>query len=1302
MDGDDLFSNFNKPKRIAIGKNDKSFIGKKRNTDNPLDTNLLQVNNQQTMENTSLGQNLEINEKNDIKKESENNIEKEEDVRDINDIFEKNNVEALKKEKEYLRNQILKVFPQIDDEIKKLKNTPKTENKNDNNIININNNSNKKNISQLKEDKNNKNSKLSTTPTQLQLPETSKISFDYQQEKEKYDNLIEDKDIIIHKEDFTGGYHENIHLQSIPYDPSSKIKKYSQISNLAFKFPFKLDEFQEKAILCLENRESVLVSAHTSAGKTVVAQYAIAMAKRDHQRVIYTSPIKALSNQKYRDLKETFEDVGLMTGDVTRNENASCIVMTTEILRNMLFKGSEITKEIAWVIFDEVHYMRDRERGVVWEETIILLSNKINYVFLSATIPNAREFGMWITKIKKQPCNVVYTSFRPTPLRHYLFPVEMSNTKLYLVLDSNVATTKGNKKNVEEIFHDKNFGTAFDILKDSQKLDNCSQKKNKNKKNETKLGLIKLIKCLHRQDFCPVIVFAFSKRECETNALDLFKYNPIQKTKYDKNNNLKIGKTEESENIIDFNKEEDKENIETIFYNCIQKLSKEDQELPNIVNFLPLLKRGIGVHHGGMLPILKECVELLFQEGLIKVLFSTETFSMGINMPARTVVFTSLRKFDGEFQRYLGGGEYTQMAGRAGRRGIDQQGNVIVMVDKYIDKSECEKIIKGKSAPLISAFQLSYNQLANLIRLEGLEPNHILSQSFRQFQKEKSIPILRTKLSKLYNDYLSLNFENEEKEVKVKQLYEIEETLKSLKKDFRTKVFVPKNIAKYLCLGRVIKLKYFGYGLVINCKMAYEISINNKDNLNIITEYEVNKEKEKEQKIMEYNEEDLYLKNIGFDEEDSCNLDNKDNNDIIYNKRLLKNQDFVNNAISNTYSHQNEKTKEGGNDNENISTDKNVKEEKNDLNELVLDALVSLKKHADVNGCLTPGYFEDNNETLFGIVPFTITMIEEIYEIRAKMTVDLKDQKLIEDYGKRLKEIVNRLNDKLPVLNIIEKEKIKDATIIKLSNNIFELEKKYQTLKDEYEKQNIQEKGIFGKDLKKYLERSKIQKEIKRVITKIESSKNLVLNQELINMQRVMRRLDFVTKEEILTQKGHIICDISGADELLTAELLFNGFFKDLSIEEIGAAIYCCLSKENASNKKEEEPSLNNDKNIIKSTKKIFEEIKKKAEYIGEILEECKIFEKGGKNKYVEGLNDSYMIPMYKWINGVSFADLIKEFYSLYEGSLIRVIRRVEEFSKNFQTSAQNIGDNNLQNKLEQMENKIKRGLPFTASLYLA
>jgi ATP-dependent RNA helicase DOB1 len=198
-------------------------------------------------------------------------------------------------------------------------------------------------------------------------------------------------------------------------------------------YPFVLDPFQEISVACLERNESVLVSAHTSAGKTAVAEYAIAMAFRDKQRVIYTSPLKALSNQKYRELSEEFSDVGLMTGDVSIAPNASCIVMTTEILRGMLYKGSEVLREVAWVVFDEIHYMRDRERGVVWEESIIFLPPEIKMVFLSATMSNATEFAEWICHLHKQPCHVVYTDFRPTPLQHYAFPVGGSG--LYLVVD---------------------------------------------------------------------------------------------------------------------------------------------------------------------------------------------------------------------------------------------------------------------------------------------------------------------------------------------------------------------------------------------------------------------------------------------------------------------------------------------------------------------------------------------------------------------------------------------------------------------------------------------------------------------------------------------------------------------------------------------------------------------------------------------------------------------------------------------------------------------------------------------------
>ncbi|CBY08831.1 unnamed protein product [Oikopleura dioica] len=271
----------------------------------------------------------------------------------------------------------------------------------------------------------------------------------------------------------------------------------------AREYKFTLDPFQERSVLCLDNHQSVLVSAHTSAGKTVVAEYAISLALRDKQRVIYTTPIKALSNQKYRDLQEEFVDVGLMTGDVTINPSASCLVMTTEILRSMLYKGSEIMREVQWVVFDEIHYMRDSERGVVWEETIILLPDNVRYVFLSATIPNAKEFAEWICHLHKQPCNAVYTEYRPTPLQHYIFPC--GGDGLHLVV------------NDKREFNDAEFDNAMAVLRNAGDMAKGDARNRRQPRGGTQgpSNIKKLVKYCHENNFLPLIVFSFSKKDVE-------------------------------------------------------------------------------------------------------------------------------------------------------------------------------------------------------------------------------------------------------------------------------------------------------------------------------------------------------------------------------------------------------------------------------------------------------------------------------------------------------------------------------------------------------------------------------------------------------------------------------------------------------------------------------------------------------------------------------------------------------------------------------------------------------------------
>lgn len=522
--------------------------------------------------------------------------------------------------------------------------------------------------------------------------------------------------------------------------------------------------------------------AHTSAGKTVVAEYAVARSLAAKQRVIYTTPIKALSNQKYREFSEEFKDVGLVTGDATINPTASCLIMTTEILRNMLYRGSEIMREVGWVVFDEIHYMRDKERGVVWEETLILLPDNVHYVFLSATIPNARQFCEWVCFIHKQPCHVVYTDYRPTPLQHYIFPA--GGDGIHLVVDE-----KGN-------FKEDNFNTAMNVLLsagDAAKGDQRGRKGGMSQ-NASQTNIFKIVKMVMEKNFAPVIIFSFSKKECEAYAMQMAK--------------------------LDFNTMDEKKLVDEVFNNAMEVLSEEDRQLPQVENVLPLLRRGIGIHHGGLLPILKETIEILFGEGLIKALFATETFAMGLNMPARTVLFTSPRKFDGKETRWITSGEYIQMSGRAGRRGIDDKGIVILMIDEKVSKAVGKDIVQGKPDPINSAFHLTYNMVLNLLRVEEINPEYMLERSFFQFQNQSSIPILYKETQEKQKEFDEIHIPNEEN---IASYYQIRDQLDNLGKQFRTFITTPVYLVPFLQPGRLVKIQNsnneeFDWGMVVNFK----------------------------------------------------------------------------------------------------------------------------------------------------------------------------------------------------------------------------------------------------------------------------------------------------------------------------------------------------------------------------------------------------------------------------------------------------------------------------------------------------
>lgn len=601
--------------------------------------------------------------------------------------------------------------------------------------------------------------------------------------------------------------------------------------NMALQYPFELDEFQKQAVMRLENHEHVFVAAHTSAGKTVVAEYAIAMALKHNTRAVYTSPIKALSNQKFRDFKEKFgaENVGIVTGDVSVNPEAKCLIMTTEIFRSMLYKGSDTIRDVEYVIFDEVHYVNDSERGVVWEEVIIMLQPHICLIFLSATTPNAAEFSDWIGRTKRKNVYLITTLHRPVPLQHYLYydnevyplllPGKAGYNKQMIARVRHEAAEKlkpkpqsadnqamanqrkqekatiaaqcagGNKVKQQQIMNKVvaggrgggrggrggsagsgqtkgsnsgtrsqwntlikllqqggreaagglkavNFGvaTARTVLsaearKDKQdkhvpyeKLPASIKEKLTKKEYEKEEFRGREDEPEHASDvrrsdigLLPVVIFSFSKKKCEEIADFLQSVDLI------------VGK-------------EEKGRVFKAFEDVFARLQPVDHDLPQILRMRDMLMRGIGVHHSGLLPILKETVEILFSQSVVKVLLATETFAMGVNMPARSVVFNGYRKHDGKEFRDLVPGEYVQMAGRAGRRGLDQVGTVIVAA--WMDVPEelgMEKLLTGKATILSSQFRLRYNMILNLIRVNNMTVQDMIKSSFTEFASQKLV-----------------------------------------------------------------------------------------------------------------------------------------------------------------------------------------------------------------------------------------------------------------------------------------------------------------------------------------------------------------------------------------------------------------------------------------------------------------------------------------------------------------------------------------------------------------------------------
>ena len=495
-----------------------------------------------------------------------------------------------------------------------------------------------------------------------------------------------------------------------------------------FNFNFELDSFQKHAITSIQNNENVLITAHTGSGKTVPAIFGIADSLNKNKKIIYTSPIKSLSNQKLFELKKLFPDVGILTGDIKFNPDAQCVIMTTEILRNILYqKESQYINisEVDKVIFDEIHYINDPDRGKVWEECLILLPKEIILIMLSATIDKAEEFVGWIGDIKEKITNLIPTNKRVVPLEHYFY----QNDELIKIVNH-----EGKMMN-------------YDLIKKEYNVLSCFKMINV------------FVSYLQSHNMVPALFFIFSRKECEKLA------KCVQNT---------LVSTEEIGEIT------------KIFDYELRNYKKIYEKSPQYHELLRLLKKGIAFHHSGLIPILKEVTEILFSKGLIKILFATETFAVGVNMPAKTVVFPRLTKYSNNNFRFLRTDEYLQMAGRAGRRGLDKFGNVIILPnDELMEYNHLKQMITGKSPCISSKFRLSYQFLLKMISSENFELDSFMDKSLFNQDNINDIELYQKEKDSLENN-LILNL-NQNDQTVIKDYIKEKELIQNLKGNQRRK-----------------------------------------------------------------------------------------------------------------------------------------------------------------------------------------------------------------------------------------------------------------------------------------------------------------------------------------------------------------------------------------------------------------------------------------------------------------------------------------------------------------------------------
>ncbi|KAF2280159.1 antiviral helicase [Westerdykella ornata] len=984
------------------------------------------------------------------------------------------------------------------------------------------------------------------------------------------------------------------------------------VPEMAREYPFELDNFQKEAVYHLEHGDSVFVAAHTSAGKTVVAEYAIALAAKHMTKAIYTSPIKALSNQKFRDFRQTFDDVGILTGDVQIRPEASCLIMTTEILRSMLYRGADLIRDVEFVIFDEVHYVNDLERGVVWEEVIIMLPEHVTLILLSATVPNTYEFASWVGRTKKKDIYVISTAKRPVPLEHYLW----ANKAMYKIVGPDNKFIEKGWKDANDVLSGKDKVKALPATNDTPARGGGSrggsgrgqnQRGGRGQQNGQRGGgqrggpqrgggapaqrgrgniartgrgggrttaaqdrniWVHLIQHLRKEDLLPACIFVFSKKRCEENADAL--------------------------SNLDYCTAKEKSAIHMTIEKSLARLSPQDRELPQIRRLRELLSRGIAVHHGGMLPIVKEVVEILFAKSLVKVLFATETFAMGLNLPTRTVVFSGFRKHDGRGFRDLLPGEYIQMAGRAGRRGKDTVGTVIIVApgaEEAPPVATLRQMMLGDPTKLRSQFRLTYNMILNLLRVEALKIEEMIKRSFSEHATQALLPEHQKKVQLSEADLEKVKREPcKICDIDLELCHQACMDYQKLTHELHLALLNNPVGRKLLGINRLVVYKKDGQRSV-GMLLKEGTARGNEPALHV---FEISRnEKRKEDDILPYlTPFAKYFRNLPKNE----------------NKMVLK------------------------------------------------PAMIPL---SDVE-CLTRTVIDipEGVQNLNYRKPDAIKLAKDQFAPLCS-SWNYKDWDEI-DYD-RIKNLAFR---EIDAQRRERGQVAAERECLKCPNFL----KHFAMQHDEWViKENIQQ------------------------LRQLMSDQNLQLLPDYEQRIAVLRDLGFIDEANRVELKGKVACEIHSADELVLTELILENVLAEYEPEEIVALLSAFVFQE----KTEVEPTLT--KRLEGGIAKIVE-ISEKVNQL-QTLHQV-ILSSDDSNDFVSKPRFGMVEVVYEWARGMSF-NRITDLTDVMEGTIVRVITRLDETCREVKNAARIIGDPTLFQKMGTCQELIKRDICNCASLYL-